>query len=132
MPKNKRTLIRPDNTDYKNLSFLLYTSQFHLQFTNFYKLILPRSAASSDRKFKNRRRIRKEGSRRARRNVVGRTCRHARPDHLEDNAAALFLPVRGIVQNLHVCLSPPLRNGTPRGTRKRGTREKHPNELQGT
>lgn len=53
----------------------------------------------------------------------------------------LFLPVRGIVQNLHVCLSPPptntadqhrRRNGTPCGTRKRGTREKHPNELQRT
>lgn len=70
------------------------------------------------------------------RNVVAGTCRHVRPDHLQDNAGAFLarpwdraklarVPVSAADQHRR-------RNGTPCGTRKRGTREKHPNELQRT
>lgn len=83
----------------------------------------------------NRATNRRPGERATTKNVVVRTCRHVRLDHLEDNAGAFLVHpwdraklARVLVRRV-LAADEQLRDGTPSGTRKRGTREKHPNEL---
>lgn len=55
-----------------------------------FPIVLPTVSDRTVQKSKNWRGYGTKGSRGATRNVVARTCRHVRPDHLQDNAGAFL------------------------------------------